>query len=202
MTQRIVLLPVFLVLLGIAAGCHHKSDQAPLDPALIHAADDAASDRVAALRSEVHKRIEINARTMAEDKQHLIHRTPYWYKEYSEYPAGSDNFEVQTADTESRAAPMTGAVSLDKIRFSTRLHRDRDEAEHDTNFLRDTGAEKLAYTFRNGRWILTGSTFVADKSEENVNGQWVAVQETVQRTVAKEEKPGWFARTWATITGK
>lgn len=198
--RRLFFVP--LLAATLALGCHHKSDQAALDPALTNPSGEASSDRVADLRGEVHKRIEIAARTQGEDKQRVVHRSPYFYKEYGDYPGGSDTFEVQTTNNESRTAPMSASVTIAKTRYSTRLHRDRDEAERDTNFLRDQGTERLSFLFRNGRWIMNGSTFVADKSEENVNGQWVAVQETVQRTVAQEEKPGWFSRTWATITGK
>lgn len=161
-----------------------------------------SQDRTEALRGEVHKRIEISDRRKAEDKQGVVHRAPYWYKEYAEYPSGSDTFEVETAEIESRTAPMTAKVTVDKIRYSTRLHRERGEAESDENFLRDIGTEYLSYEFRNGRWLLNGSTFVADRSEENIAGAWTPVQENIQRTVAAEEKPGWFSRTWSTISGK
>lgn len=192
-----------LVALTVSTGCGHKSDRAPLDVSMTQPApENSNEDRTASLRGEVHKRIEISERTIAEDKTRVLHRAPYWYKEYAAYPNGSDTFDVDTTETQSRTAPMTATVNLDKVRFSTRLHRERDEAVNDDNFLRDTGSEHLSYEFRNGRWILTGSTFIADRSEELVQGKWVPVEETVQRTVAAEEKPGWFGRTWATITGK
>lgn len=195
--------PLALVLVfGLATGCGHKSDRAPLDVSLTRPADEVTGDRVEALRAEVRKRIEINARTLNEQKARLQYRAPYWFKEYAEYTGGSNDFEVQTSTTESRTAPMTASVEIDRLRFSTRLHRERKEAAADDNFLRDTGSESLSYEFRNGRWHLNGSTFVADKSEELVAGEWVPVEETQQRTVAEEEKPGWFTRTWSTITGR
>lgn len=207
-TQGNLLMYRYLGILALTAlivsaqGCGHKSDRAPLDPSLTKPAESTGDDRVADLRSEVHKRIEIGLRTVGEDKQRVQFRSPYWYKEYAEYPGGSDTFEVETVATQSRTAPMTATVTLDKIRYSTRLHRERSEAVNDENFLRDTGTERLSYEHQNGRWIFNGGTFVADKSEELVNGAWVAVEETVQRTVAAEEKPGWFGRTWSTITGR
>ena len=201
--KRLQLAPLALILvLGLGAGCGTKSDRAPLDASLTQPVEDPSADRVAALRAEVRKRIEISARTQAEDKQRIQFRSPYWFKEYAEYPGGSDTFEVETTNTESRTSPMTAAVTVDRLRFSTRLHRERNEAVDDDNFLRDTGTERLNYEFRNGRWLLNGSTFVADKSEELVGGAWMPVEETQQRTVAAEEKPGWFGRTWSTLTGR
>jgi len=85
------------------------------------------------------------------------------------------------------------------------LHRKRGEAEQDANFLRDTGSETDTYELRNGKWVRVGSMFVATKSEENVNGEWLPVNETVKRTVAAEEQKargGWFKRTWASVTGQ
>ena len=107
-------------------------------------------------------------------------------------------------ERESRSAPLIADVVLAKQRFVTRLHRDRMEAQNDTNFLRDTGTETTTYELRNGGWVRVGSLFVASKSEENVNGEWAPVKETVERTVAAEEEKsqGWFGRTWSKITGK
>lgn len=201
--MRYVAAPMALVLVcGLGVGCGHKSDREPLDVSLTRPAEEQTADRVEALRAEVRKRIEINARTMPEQKDRVQYRAPYWFKEYAQYTGGSDSFEVETSNTESRTAPMTATVQVDRLRFSTRLHRERKEAVADDNFLRDTGSERLNYELRNGRWILNGSTFVADKSEELVGGEWVPVEETQQRTVAAEEKPGWFTRTWSTITGR
>ncbi len=202
--MRFIAAPLALALVfGLGTGCGHKSDRAPLDTSLTQPAADTSADRVEALRAEVRKRIEISARTQAEDKQDVKYRTPYWFKEYAEYPGGSDTFEVETTNnTESRTSPMTGVVNIERLRFSTRLHRERGEAVNDDNFLRDTGTERLSYELRNGRWILNGSTFVAEKSEELMGGAWVPVQENQQRTVAAEEKPGWFSRTWSTISGR
>jgi len=199
--QRVLGLFAVVLSMIVATGCGHSSDKAKIDPLLTQPAPEATEDLVDTLRGEIRKRIEISERTIAEDKQDVIHRAPYWYKEYAEYPDGSSTFEVETAKTESRTAPMTAVVTLNKVRFSTRLHRERSEAVADENFLRDTGTERLSLEYRNGRWILNGGTYVAERSEELIAGQWVPVEETVTRTVAAEEKPGWFSRTWSTLTG-
>jgi hypothetical protein len=89
------------------------------------------------------------------------------------------------------------------LRYATRMHRKRDQAQADGNFLRDTGAQTISYELRNGKWWRAGSLFVAEKTEEYVSGEWVPVQEEVQRTVAaEEENANWFNRTWSAITGK
>ena len=62
-----------------------------------------------------------------------------------------------------------------------------------------TGEETLTFEYRNGRWVRIGSLFVAEKTEENVNGEWVPLQEEVERTVAAEEDAGFVTRTWRNI---
>lgn len=196
---------VFSLVLGgvvLGAGCGHKSDRDPLDPSLTTQAEAPEGDAEARLRAEVRKRIEIAARTQAEDKQRVRFRSPYWYKEYAEFPNGSDGFEVASSSTESRTAPMLATVKLERLRYTTRYHRERSEAVSDESFIRDTGTDTLSFELRNGRWIFNGSTFIADKSEEFAGGAWVPVEEAAPRTVAAEEQPGWFGRAWSTLTGR
>lgn len=139
----------------------------------------------------------------ASNQSRIIRKRPYYFKEYGNYvgPASADR--VVLTETESRTAPYIADVTLDKVRYATRLHRSREEARLDTSFLRDTGVETLSYELRSGRWIRIGSFFLAEKTEEEVNGEWVAVQRTLQRTVTAEEpEKGWFAQTWSRVTGK
>jgi NADH:ubiquinone oxidoreductase subunit len=113
--------------------------------------------------------------------------------------------KVMLQETESKSVPYMADVTIAKQRFSTKLHRKRGEAEKDVNFLRDTGTETATYELRSGKWVRAGSIFVANKSEENVNGEWMAVDETVKRVVPEEEKKakgGWLKRTWSSFTGK
>lgn len=127
----------------------------------------------------------------------LVSERPYHYKLYAQYPEGLDSFEFDLLEQESRTTPMLAEVTIEKVRFSTRLHRNRNEAAADEAFFRDTGTETVTFEMRNGRWRRTGSLFVADRTEEYVNGEWVAVQAAPPRTVPGEEpQEGFFRRTF------
>lgn len=165
-------------------------------------AGDQKANAEAALRQIIGESVAAAEKDAKEDSGRIIRRSPYFYKEYVSYPEGPDGMKISMQETESRTRPYTADVKLDKVRFSTRLHRKRNEAASDTNFLRDTGEETLTYELRNGRWTRVGSVFIADKSEENINGQWVSVKEEEKRAMDEEEQPGWFKRTWSHILGR
>lgn len=175
-------------------------------PQVIEAASarPTVADREADLRELVRGQIAASARMADEQKSKVIRSKPYYYKQWDVYPEGPEAFTVLTQEKESRSVPYVADVTVAKQHFGTRLHRERAEAERDTNFLRDTGTETITYEFRNGHWVRTGSLFIADTSEENVNGEWVQVDETSVRTVAAEEdrSEGWLSRTWSAISGR
>jgi len=129
----------------------------------------------------------------------LLRKRPYYYKEYVEYP-DPDNPKIIIRENDSKTRPLSAEVSLDKIRFSTQMHRSERNAREDNRFFRDTGVEKLNYELRNGRWHRVGSIYVAEKTEGFVNGTWVPREEEVSR-VNPNERPGWFRRTWTKIFG-
>jgi len=132
----------------------------------------------------------------------VIRKRPYYFKEYSNYQSVPTAEDVVLTETESRTAPFVADVKLEKVRYATRLHRSREEARTDSGFLRDSGVETLSYELRNGRWTRVGSFFLAEKTEEQVGGEWVAVQRMLQRTVAPQEpERGWFGRAWSRVTG-
>ena len=158
-------------------------------------------DYEAALRSLVERHIESATRNADSQKGRIVKRKPYFFKEYANYPQGAQNMEVVLQETESRTRPYLADVQVRKIRFSTRLHRKRDEARSDNTFIRDTGQETLTYEYRNGRWVRIGSLFVAEKSEVQVDGVWVARPEDEVRTVAAEEHQSWFSKIWSKFTG-
>ena len=163
----------------------------------------AAKDEVESrLQDAVKGYIQAELRRGNKAKPDLVHKRPYYYKEYVEYPDGADRFDVQLRDNDSRTRPFIAEVKMNKVRFSTRMHRQRDAAEEDANFLRDTGAETLNYELRNGRWHRLGSLYVAAKTEENLAGEWVPRRDDTVRVNPSESKPGWFSRTWSKITGK
>lgn len=155
----------------------------------------------AQLREVVSSQLSDAQRRANTDKNDLIAREPYYYKEYSVYPGSAGDAVITLRELETRAAPYIADVRLDKVRYSTRLNRDRSAARNDTNFLRDTGSETVTYELRGGHWVRVGTLFVADTTEEYVNGEWVPTQEEVRRTVAIEREKGWFGRTLDSITG-
>lgn len=167
-------------------------------------ANDAPRDNEAELRRIVRRTIEA-AENMTDQQRHrVIARKPYFLKEYMVYPDGPDEMEVILQETELRTAPLLADVVVAKKRFTTKLHRKRQEARADSSFLRDTGVEKVTFEMRNGRWTRIGAVFLSDKTEEMVNGEWVPVEEEIQRTIAKEEEQseGWLRRKWTAITGR
>jgi len=137
------------------------------------------------------------------NQDRIIRKRPYFFKEYNSYPGTAQDAEIELTPTDSRTAPYIADVKLDRVRYATRYHRSRDEARLDDSFLRDTGTETLNFELRNGRWTRVGSFFLAEATEEQVDGQWVTVPRVLQRTVPTEEpEQGWFSRGWSRIVGK
>ena len=193
-----------LALTGCALFGHHKPKEAG-DTAIAAPAAKTAQDREAELRALVRNRVETAMNTNDEQRNKVIRRSPYFYRKYDVYPSGADDMKALMQEKESQSAPYIADVALSKQQFTTRLHRKRAEAEDDTSFLRDTGSETITFELRNGHWTRVGSIFIAEKSEENINGEWVPVKETAKRTIASEEtkaQGGWFKRTWSKIMGK
>jgi len=134
----------------------------------------------------------------------FVRRKPYFYKEYDTYPRGFESAKTVITKTESRTAPYVANVKIDKLRFATRLHRKRDEGRGDENYLRETGTETQTYEYRNGRWKLRGTFFLVEKTEENVNGEWVPLESKVANALSprEDESRSWFGRMWSRITGR
>ena len=159
----------------------------------------------AKLENVVRNHIQAAASSESESRGKLIRKKPYYYKEYVIYPDGTDEFEIVMHETESITAPYIADVKLAKQRYATKLHHKKKDAKADDGFFRDKGKETLTYEFRNGKWRKMGSLFVADIVEENVNGEWVPLEEAAQRSIASqetEEAKGWWGRTWSAITGR
>jgi hypothetical protein len=155
------------------------------------------------LRKLVTGRIEAAARTEDEQRNKVTRLNPYFFRQYDVYPEGASNLKIVVQEKESRSAPLIADVTVVKQRFATRLHRKRVEAEDDTDFLRDTGADTVTYELRGGKWTRVGSIFIASKTEQKVNGEWSPVPEAVKRTPPSEEqKPkGFLKRIWSRIAG-
>lgn len=185
---------------------HNGKDKAKEPTAVVETqAQPASADPEAQLRDVMGGEMAAATRMQDDQKTDVIRRKPYFFKEWVEYPASAESdMKITVQKKERHSTPYIADVTVPKQRFVTRFHRTRVEAEQDANFLRETGTETVTFEMRNSKWTRVGSMFVADSTEENVNGEWVPLQETAKRTVAAEEEKseGWLKRTWATIVGK
>ena len=161
-----------------------------------------ASEIESQLLRQVAQRIEATEADAANNQSKIIRKKPYYFKEYSNYQGKAEADDVSLSETESRTAPYVANVTLEKVRYATRLHRSREDARLDNGFLRGSGVETLSYEYRGGRWVYVGSFFQEEKTEEQVDGSWVGVQRANKPTLREEEpKKGWLGRTWSSVTG-
>jgi predicted small lipoprotein YifL len=187
-----------VALLAVVAGCGRfgpAGGAVRLEQANPNAPTEELRDQVRKMTSE---RLAALERQTANNKNSLQRKKPYYYKEYVEYPGEPPELEVELRGADSRAVPYVAGVTVDKVRYATRLHRNKGDAQADGNFLRSTGEETITYELRSGYWTEVGSLFVAEKTEEYINGEWVPTQEAAVQVVA-EERPGFFGRTWSRI---
>ncbi len=132
----------------------------------------------------------------------VIYRRPYYFREYSVYPDGAEGFTIEFRENDLRTRPLIAEVKLNKTRYSTKMHRKQNLAASDTDFLRDTGSQTLVFEWHNGRWVQTGAIFDAEKTDEKVNGEWVAHEEEPVRVDPAAEQRGWFGRIWERVRGE
>lgn len=154
--------------------------------------------------AELRRVVESDLTAAAQEKKDVIERRrPYYFKEYGEYPDPT-NLKVSMEEKDSRVVPYEAEVIVPKIRFATKLHREREAAAADDHYYRGTGLETLTYQYRGEHWVRAGSLFVADKVEENVNGEWLPVVENLESTIATEEpsSDGWLGHAWSALVGK
>lgn len=210
--MRKYIFPIVLILLSLAvlSGCAHQgwrfkwgapTEVASADEGAEEAQPDATDDAEADLRRLVAREVRAEERNGGPSSAGVTRLRPYYLREYVEYPDGAESFEVVLQDTESRTSPLKADVRLDKVRYATKLHRDRKLAASDDDFIRSTGIEVITYEHRMGRWRRMGSTFVASKTEEMKNGEWVPVRRNTEAPTAPEPRRGWFKRTFGFITG-
>ncbi len=186
------------------AGDRSESTESAVDAEPV-ATNDASSvdDDEDALRRIVSNSVDRANSGHDAARAELVKKDPYFFKQYEYYPDGASLMEIETRETESRTAPKVADVHLRKQRYVTQLHRKRDEARADEDFLRDTGDETQTYELRNGKWRRVSSLFVAESVEQNVDGAWVPVEE-IERTddLDAEEDLGWFGRIWSNVVGR
>ena len=200
---QVVLIVVLMISVG-ACKHHRRSERALILQSNPVEAKATPQEYENQLRDLVTKQIASDTAAAEERRTKVLWQKPYFYREYSVYPDAANNIKVTLQETESRSAPLAADVAVEKQRFTTRFHRERAEAEKDNNFIRGTGSEMMTYELRNSRWTRSGSIFVSEKTEENVNGEWVPVKESLKTTVAAEEEHavGWLKKTWSAISGK
>ena len=168
-------------------------------------AQSGVQDKEAKLRALVREHIQKAAQSEEAGKALLIDKKPYFFKEYENFPDGAEAFKVLLQKTETRSKQYVAEVRLNKIRYATRLHRNKKDAQHDNSFLRSTGVETMTYEFRNGHWVRIGTLFIASKGEENINGEWIPLKEEVPAVIPKDspaKKRGWLHKSWFWITGR
>ena len=68
----------------------------------------------------------------------VVYRRPYYLKEYSVYFNGPDAFDIAYRELESKTRPLMAEVTIEKVRFSTKMHRKKNLAREDHEFVRDT----------------------------------------------------------------
>lgn len=191
-------LVVGLVLMASSCGRFAGSGKAApnADPSA-----SASSDTEEALRSAVQS--YVNSVNASGDSGDVVRVKPYFYKQYEQYSGEPATAEIEFLESDSLTTPRIAQITLEKQRFATKMHRKRDDARADSSFFRGTGEETLTFAYRNGRWEKTSSLFVAERLEENINGEWVPVREEVERALsAEDEEAGWFKRAISTITGR
>ena len=185
--------------------CQHFQRGGPV-PEGLREADGAvrqplsSEEREAALLERVRAHIEAAHETQEERRRQVRYERPFYFREYAEYPEGIEAVTTEIEPTDSRITPYTATVEIPRTRFSTRMHRSAEAARQDSNFFRSLGVERLSYELRNNRWVKTGSLFVAERTEEYVEGEWRPVREVAARS-PEPEPPGWFRRTWNSIVG-
>jgi hypothetical protein len=186
---------VIVILLAVLPSCALWRGSPGRDGAVVAVelpSELSESEYRALLDNAVHD--AITAASGRSTAKFILHK-PYFHKTYAEYPDGVNGYTAQMRDTDSRTAPMSADVTISKLRYSTRLQRNREQARQDENYFRDTGTETVSMEFRNGAWRRMGSLFVAERTEEQVGGEWVRIQKDIPAELGEgSAKSGRFSR--------
>ena len=183
----------------LLSGCAMFGGKSQSSPAVSEEPGPAAADESLEYEAELHETVKSRMRAAGRRQENpstrVIFKKPYYFREYSVYPCADESYSLEFTEKESRTAPLSAEMVVDKIRYATRMHRKREDARIDKNFLRDTGTETTSYELRNGRWRRLGSLFVAEKTEEFVGEEWKPIQESAALPVLEVEEPkSWLRR--------
>ena len=193
------------VLFFLVCGCavfRNKGDDA--NTASLPVAVSQGEDIEASLRAIVRMELDAEAAVEKEGGKPTLHyASPYYYREATVFPKGTDSFEFKIRETDSLTNPYNAEVSVDKMRLFTKMHRSKNSAMDDSTLFRSTGIQTWTYAFRNGHWAKVGGLFIAAKTEENVNGEWVPLKEEVHRALAAEEpQQSTLGKIWTSVFGQ
>jgi len=184
---------VIVLTLLLSGGCALSGQKDPPSASLTDAVGESQTERPpeyeAQLAELIKRELRAADRRPERSTERVIFKKPYYYKEYFIYPNEEDGFTLDFTERESRTTPLSAEVNIEKNRFATKMHRKREDASLDENFIRDTGNETVSYELRNGRWHRLGSLYVATKTEEIVGGEWHPIQETAAPLILEAEEP-------------
>jgi len=161
--------------------------------------DDLRAEYEAKLQKIARRYVESQHRNRERDGANVEKRKPYYLKRYSVYDDIPEMLNLELEEQDSRTRPYGGELRIARQRFYTKMHRRRKDAREDDYFYRDTGEEIISFELRSGRWRRVGSLFVAEKSEENVNGEWLPREIQVRRTYTGEPPERWIVRKFRQI---
>jgi len=192
-----------VLLAALTTGCASTKNSSegaapPSEPdvAALRAAYQADLEKI------VRRELEAAGREADLDRVRLVRRRPYYLKECAAYPSVPETLNVEMHETESRTRPYQADVTGPKVRLSSRPHTKKEDARKDTRIFRDTGMETLTYEMRSGQWKRIGGIFVADKTEEYINGEWLPRMEEVKRTTPAEPPKGWLKSRLLKLIGR
>lgn len=187
MKQGIIVLTACIAL-GVLPGCASKGG----GETGLAASEGGAIDYEAQLRELVAEDVDRERQNNGERSARLLYSKPFYYKEYWELPEEELVFSADFTQKESLSIPLTAEAEVEKIRFATRASRAKDEVRDDDNYLRSTGIEQVSYELRHGTWRRVGSLFLAERTEEMRDGDWVQVEDRKQVVVLDEDEAQGF----------
>lgn len=148
------------------------------------------------LRTQVKADLRQERRREGQENTRLVARKPYFYKQFHTFPEEPGLYTLEFTEKDSRTTPLIADLEVPKTRYATRLTKKRDDARADESFIRNTGIERVSYEMRNGRWRRTGSLYIADSSDEFVDGAWRPIERTrrVYEDIEEEQGGGFWSR--------
>jgi hypothetical protein len=162
---RVVRFALVCLLLAVLPGCAlfgvGKSPSKTMTSEMV----TDQSQHKAQLRALVDRRLTDSSKSNSANNAQLHYRKPFHYKEYVEYPNGIASYTVEISKTEYKGTPYFAKVRLAKKRYVTALEKKKSGARKDQEFFYSSGTQTLSYEMRHGKWVETGSVFVAQESQ-------------------------------------